>query len=97
MSTLRPSSSSRSASRPPGNQGGVWLDPALEQSQVDSLRQVRASRSQASVAERLVALERAARGDGNLMPPILDAAEAYATVGEISDRLRVVFGEYREG
>ena len=73
------------------------LDPALEQSQVDSLRQVRASRSQASVAERLAALERAARGDGNLMPPILDAAEAYATVGEISDRLRSVFGEYREG
>jgi len=73
------------------------LDPALEQSQVDSLRQVRASRSQSAVAERLAALERAARGDGNLMPPILDAAEAYATVGEISDRLRSVFGEYREG
>jgi len=73
------------------------LDPALEQAQVDSLRQVRASRSQASVAERLAALERAARGDGNLMPPILDAAEAYATVGEISDCLRGVFGEYREG
>ena len=73
------------------------LDPALEQSQVDSLRQVRASRSQSAVAERLAALERAARGDGNLMPPILDAAEAYATVGEISDCLRGVFGEYREG
>jgi methylmalonyl-CoA mutase, N-terminal domain len=73
------------------------LDPALEQAQVDSLRQVRASRSQALVEERLVLLERAARGADNLMPPILDAAEAYATVGEISDRLRGVFGEYREG
>jgi methylmalonyl-CoA mutase N-terminal domain/subunit len=73
------------------------LDPALEQAQVDSLRQVRASRSQATVAERLAALERAARGTDNLMPPILDAADAYATVGEISDRLRGVFGEYREG
>ena len=73
------------------------LDPAMERAQVDSLRQVRASRSQASVAERLAALERAARGADNLMPPILDAAEAYATVGEISDRLRGVFGEYREG
>jgi methylmalonyl-CoA mutase N-terminal domain/subunit len=73
------------------------LDPALEQAQVDSLRQVRASRSQSAVAERLAALERAARGTDNLMPPILDAADAYATVGEISDRLRGVFGEYREG
>jgi len=73
------------------------LDPVLEQAQVDSLRQVRASRSQAAVAERLAALERAARSTDNLMPPILDAADAYATVGEISDRLRGVFGEYREG
>ena len=37
-----------------------------------------------------------ARGDGNLMPPILDAVRAYATVGEISDRLRVAWGEHRE-
>ena len=48
------------------------------------------------MAEKLAALERAARGSDNLMPPILDAADAYATVGEISDRLRAVFGEYRE-
>jgi methylmalonyl-CoA mutase N-terminal domain/subunit len=72
------------------------LDPALEQAQVDSLRQLRASRSQAAVEERLAMLERAARGGDNLMPPILDAADAYATVGEISDRLRGVFGEYRD-
>jgi len=48
------------------------------------------------VAETLTALEQAARIGGNLMPPIIDAADAYATVGEISDRLRGVFGEYRE-
>jgi methylmalonyl-CoA mutase N-terminal domain/subunit len=48
------------------------------------------------VAEKLAALERAARGGDNLMPPILDAAGVYATVGEISDCLRTVFGEHRE-
>jgi methylmalonyl-CoA mutase N-terminal domain/subunit len=42
-------------------------------------------------------LEQAARGSANLLPFILEAAESQATVGEISDRLRTVFGEYREG
>ena len=42
------------------------------------------------------ALERGRPGDGNLMPPIIDAVQAYATVGEISDRLRVAWGEHRE-
>jgi methylmalonyl-CoA mutase N-terminal domain/subunit len=41
-------------------------------------------------------LEAVARADGNLMPPILAAVRAYATVGEISDRLRVTWGEHRE-
>ena len=49
-----------------------------------------------TVERRLDRLTIAARGAENLMPLILDAAEAYATVGEISDRLRTVFGEYRE-
>jgi methylmalonyl-CoA mutase N-terminal domain/subunit len=72
------------------------IDPALERAQVQKLRQVRASRSAAAVEERLAALESAAREDRNLMPLIIEAADAYATVGEISDRLRSVFGEYRE-
>jgi methylmalonyl-CoA mutase N-terminal domain/subunit len=72
------------------------LDPALERSQVESLCQVRASRSASAVGEKLAALDQAARGTANLMPPILEAAGAYATVGEISDTLRRVFGEYRE-
>jgi len=72
------------------------LDPALERAQVERLRQVRASRSPAAVEEKLAGLEQTARTNGNLMPPILDAAGCYATVGEISDRLRTVFGEYRE-
>jgi methylmalonyl-CoA mutase, N-terminal domain len=72
------------------------IDPALERAQVEKLRQVRASRSAAGVAARLAALEQAARDGSNLMPSIVEAADAYATVGEISDRLRGVFGEYRE-
>ena len=52
--------------------------------------------AQAAVESRLKALEQAARGADNLMPQILAACEALATVGEISDRLRNVFGEYRE-
>jgi methylmalonyl-CoA mutase N-terminal domain/subunit len=72
------------------------LDPALERAQIERLRQVRASRNQADVADKLSRLEQTARGAGNLLPLILDAAGACATVGEISDRLRVVFGEYRE-
>jgi methylmalonyl-CoA mutase N-terminal domain/subunit len=72
------------------------LDAGLERSQVESLRQVRASRSASAVAEKLASLEEAARGTANLMPPILEAAGVYATVGEISDTLRRVFGEHRE-
>ena len=72
------------------------LDPELERQQVDRLRHLRASRDNARVEARLNALEQAARGSDNLMPHILDAAAAYATVGEISDRLRRVFGEYKE-
>jgi methylmalonyl-CoA mutase N-terminal domain/subunit len=72
------------------------LDPALERAQVETLRQVRASRSQSAVGVKLAALDEAARNGSNLMPPIMDAADVYATVGEISDVLRGAFGEYRE-
>jgi len=72
------------------------VDAALEQAQVERLRQVRASRSQDAVRRALDRLAEAARGTENLLPLILDAAAAYATVGEISDRFRSVFGEYRE-
>ena len=72
------------------------LDPELEQQQVARLRELRASRSASAVEARLSALEQAARSSDNLLPHILACSEAYATVGEISDRLRAVFGEYRE-
>jgi len=72
------------------------LDPELEQQQIARVREARASRDGAVVEERLKELERAARSSDNLMPLILSCAEARATVGEISDRFRAVFGEYRE-
>jgi len=72
------------------------LDPELEKQQVARLRNLRASRCNATLAPRLEALELAARSSDNLMPHILACAESRATVGEISDRLRAVFGEYRE-
>jgi methylmalonyl-CoA mutase N-terminal domain/subunit len=72
------------------------LDPELEKRQVERLRELKASRSREQVEGALDDLETAARGNDNLMPRILHAAECWATVGEISDRLRAVFGEYRE-
>ena len=72
------------------------LDPELEKQQIARLREIRASRDASAVNARLCALEQAARSSDNLMPHIVTCAEAYATVGEISDRLRAVFGEYRE-
>jgi len=76
--------------------GMFRLDPALEQQQVDRLRQLRAQRDSGQVEARLTALEQAARATDNLLPHILRCAEAHATVGEISDRLRRVFGEYQD-
>jgi methylmalonyl-CoA mutase N-terminal domain/subunit len=72
------------------------VDPAGEQAQVERLRAVRVSRAAAPVEQSLAALERAASGGENLMPAILEAAKASATLGEIADALRRVFGEYKE-
>jgi methylmalonyl-CoA mutase N-terminal domain/subunit len=72
------------------------MDPALERAQCDRLQELRATRPASQVETALTRLEAAARGADNLMPHILAACESYATVGEISDRLRRVFGEYRE-
>ena len=72
------------------------IDPEGERRQVERVRTVRAERSAERWAAAMDELERVARADGNLMPPILEAVRAYATVGEISDRLRVAWGEHRE-
>jgi methylmalonyl-CoA mutase N-terminal domain/subunit len=73
------------------------LDPAIETSQVSALQQMKSTRENDAVKQTLQALETTAAGSENLIPPILRAVEAYATVGEISDRLRQVFGEHKEG
>jgi len=70
------------------------LDPELERQQIERLDRVRARRDGREVSEALGEVERAAGTDENLMPHIVRAVEAYATLGEISDRLRAVFGEY---
>jgi methylmalonyl-CoA mutase N-terminal domain/subunit len=60
------------------------------------VRQVRAARRQAEWKGALDAVSAAARGTDNLVPPIILAVEAHATVGEIADAMRAVFGEHRE-
>ncbi|MBI1896738.1 MAG: methylmalonyl-CoA mutase [Acidobacteria bacterium] len=86
----------RFVSEEKGDIGIFRLDPELERRQVERLRELRVSRSAASLCSALRRLEAAARGSDNLMPHMLEAVAAYATVGEISDTLRRVFGEYRE-
>ena len=72
------------------------IDEALERRQVERLRALRARRDSGPWRETLRQVEDAARSAENVMPRIMAAVEAYATVGEISDTLRRVFGEYKE-
>ena len=72
------------------------IDEALEGRQVERVRAMRVRRDAGVHAEALRQVEDAARGGSNLMPQILHAVESYATVGEIADVMRNVFGEYRE-
>ncbi|MGZ9159945.1 MAG: acyl-CoA mutase large subunit family protein [Candidatus Limnocylindrales bacterium] len=72
------------------------IDPEGERRQIERVRRVRAERSADAWTAAMDELERSARGETNLMPPVLAAVRAYATVGEISDRLRVAWGEHRE-
>jgi methylmalonyl-CoA mutase N-terminal domain/subunit len=72
------------------------IDPDGERRQVERVHRVRAERSADAWTVAMDEVERVARADGNLMPAILVAARAYATVGEISDRLRLAWGEHRE-
>jgi methylmalonyl-CoA mutase N-terminal domain/subunit len=65
-----------------------------ERKQIEALTSVKRSRDEETVGRRLDTVERAAHGQNNLMPVIMDAVRAYATVGEICQRLQNVFGEY---
>ncbi|MBW2027753.1 MAG: methylmalonyl-CoA mutase family protein [Deltaproteobacteria bacterium] len=72
------------------------VDPAVRTAQIERLQRLKSERNGGEVAESLSSLKHAATGDINLMPPILTAVKAGATLGEICDVLRDVFGEYRQ-
>ena len=72
------------------------IDAEIERNQVQRLQSLRAKRDFSKSSAALAELERRARTSENLLPAILAAVESYATVGEISDTLRRVYGEYRE-
>jgi methylmalonyl-CoA mutase N-terminal domain/subunit len=72
------------------------LDPQREREQIARLQSVRKKRNAMAVSSALEQLEAASRNDENLMPHILRAVDAYASVGEISDVFRKVHGEFRE-
>jgi methylmalonyl-CoA mutase N-terminal domain/subunit len=73
------------------------IDPALERKQIDRVQALRARRDSAAVEASLARLKQdAARDDANLMHPILDAARAYVTMGEMCDAFREVWGVWRE-
>jgi methylmalonyl-CoA mutase N-terminal domain/subunit len=72
------------------------IDPDVERAQIERVRAVRASRSSAEAHASIDAVERAARDGSNLVPVIIDAVERHATLGEIADAMRRVFGEYRD-
>jgi methylmalonyl-CoA mutase N-terminal domain/subunit len=72
------------------------IKPEVERYQKEKLARVKKERNNTKVKETLAHLKRTAQGTENLVPPILEAVKAYASLGEISDTLKEVFGEYRE-
>ncbi|MGB3948940.1 MAG: methylmalonyl-CoA mutase family protein [Bacteroidia bacterium] len=71
------------------------VDDSIRQLQIDKIKKVKAERNNEKVTELLKTLDEHARADVNLMPTILEAAENYATLGEIADTMMNVFGEYK--
>jgi methylmalonyl-CoA mutase N-terminal domain/subunit len=72
------------------------VDPAIERRQIERVRALRASRGNHDWRAAVAAVEQAARDGSNLVPPIVAAVEQRATLGEIADALRGVFGEYQD-
>lgn len=70
------------------------VEPAVKASQEAKLKQLKARRDNTAVVEALARLKDCAKGTDNLMPPIMEAVKCYATLGEVCDTLRAVFGEY---
>lgn len=72
------------------------IQPEVEKYQIEQLKKLRKERNNKKVKETLKVLRKSAENGENLMPPILNAVKAYATVGEICDTLKEEFGEYKE-
>lgn len=75
--------------------GAFRIDPALEDTQVKRLQQVKLGRNNKTVNEALSYVKQVAQSDENLVPAVLEAVRVYATVGEICNVFREVFGEYQ--
>jgi methylmalonyl-CoA mutase N-terminal domain/subunit len=80
-----------------GHHVGVFsLDPEIERQQIERLRTIRASRSESEARAALQTVAQTARTGDNLVPVVISAVERQATLGEIADAFRSVFGEYRD-
>ncbi|HXX33248.1 MAG TPA: methylmalonyl-CoA mutase family protein, partial [Thermodesulfobacteriota bacterium] len=75
--------------------GAFKIDQTVETKQLERLNKVRKERNGTLVKETLAYVREVSKGDGNLVPPVLEAVRAYATLGEICSVLRGVFGEYQ--
>ncbi len=72
------------------------IDIKVQEEQIKFLKKIRSERNNELVNSNLSALRKAAEGSDNLMPPILEAVRNYASIGEICNTMRSVFGEYKE-
>ncbi|MEO7316933.1 MAG: methylmalonyl-CoA mutase family protein, partial [Ginsengibacter sp.] len=75
--------------------GTFSVDDSIRQVQIDKINQIKSKRDAIKVAECLADIKRRAIENENLMPAVIEAVESYCTLGEISDELRGVFGEYK--
>jgi len=76
--------------------GLLKIDETVQKDQIEFLNKVRSQRNETEVKEKLAALKTAAEGEANLMPVILEAVKVYASIGEICNTMRSVYGEYKE-
>ena len=72
------------------------LDPATAKRQIERLKKVRMTRNKESLNKAMADLKKAATGKDNLMPFLIQAVKVHATLGEICDALKAVFGAYKE-
>ena len=79
-----------------GNHNLMKIDEKIQHNQIEFLNKVKNERENQEVKTKLKRLKIAAEGDENLMPFIIDSVNSYASIGEICNTLRTVFGEYKE-